>query len=224
MPLELTPLARNEVRGIYGGRLAERMRWLAPEAALSVRRDLAPYVVWSDLYRSAESSLWAIQNRKGAARPGRSGHNYGWSGDIDIPRTMKRVKVATKRELDAWMAERGWRCHRRDGRARFEGWHYNFGIETFLRDSDPRTSWALERLLKATYGRYWTLKPRDIQRALASLRLYHGAIDGILGPLSDQAARAFQRTWKLTCDGIVGKDTQRTLAYVTAEKVVVPGE
>ncbi len=224
LPLELTPFARKDVRGIYGGYLAERMRFLAPEPAMSFQRDLAHYVVCSDMFRSAESSLWAIENRRGAARPGYSGHNYGWSIDIDIPRTQKRVGTTRKRELDSWMMERGWYCHRRDGRNAFEGWHYNFGVETFLKASDPRTSWALERLLAATYGRYWKLAPMDVQRGLASLRLYQGAIDGILGPISTQGIRAFQRAWKLAVDGIAGPKTKRTLAYVTAERIVVPGE
>lgn len=228
--LALRYLGPDEVRGTKSynkrGVLPKRMRYLAPPAADSFLADLAACVVVSDMFRSAESSLWAIENRKGAKRPGTSGHNYGYSIDLNVRATMKLLGFRTKRELDEWMAARGWFCHRRDHRRGWEDWHYNFlGLEGggYLRDSDRRTSWALERMLKAKFGRYWRLGKKNMQRALAKLGLYGGAIDGKIGPLSRQAVKAFQRTWKLKVDGIPGTKTQRTLAYVTADKRVVAG-
>ncbi len=176
------------------------------------------------MFRSAEASLWAIRHRKGAQPPGWSGHNYGRSIDLDLKATMKNLGLRSKRELDEWMAARGWYCHRRDHRWRHECWHYNYlGPDGggYLQDGDRRTNAALQRLLKALYGEHWTLTAVEIQKALAQLRMYGGAIDGDIGPISRAAVRAFQRAWGLKVDGVPGKKTQRTLAYVTAERVTI---
>jgi hypothetical protein len=213
------------VIGIYGKKkntLPKRMRWLHPAAARSFARDLAKWVVVSDMFRSAESSLWAIQNRKGSKRPGTSGHNFGLSIDLNVTKTLRKLGMKKKRQLDNWMEARGWYCHRRDHRRGWEDWHYNFlgpWVDKVLRDSDPRTSWALERLLKLLYGRSFKLTKKQIQERLHTLGLYGGEIDGKIGPLSREAVKAFQRTWKLTVDGIPGTMTQRTLAYVPAERI-----
>lgn len=213
----------TQVMGIYGkhkNALPKRMRWLHPDAERSFREQLAAYVVVSDMFRSAESSLWAIENRQGAARPGKSGHNFGLSIDLDVRKTLRKLGFKTKRHLDQWMAKRGWFCHRMDHRRGWEDWHYNFlGVDqTFIQATDKRTSAALERKIQKLYGKYFKLGRKQIQKRLQSLRLYNGEIDGTIGPLSREAVKAFQRTWKLTVDGIPGKDTQRTLAYVTAER------
>jgi hypothetical protein len=226
MQLPLRDLAFDEVHGTksYNARgiLPKRMRRLAPEAHDSFVRDLADHVVVSDMFRSAEASLWAIENRKGAQPPGWSGHNYGWSIDLDLKATQKRLGLRSKRQLDEWMAARGWYCHRRDHRLRHESWHYNYlGPDGggFLRESDRRTNSALQRLLTARYGAHWTLSVEALQGHLAGLAFYGGAIDGDWGPISRAACKAFQRAWGLAADGVPGKKTQRTLAYVTAERV-----
>ena len=111
MPLTLVALTGDQVRGIYGKRkneLPERMRYLSPAAAQSYVEDLSSVVVVSDMFRSAESSLQAKRERRGAQRPAYSGHNYGYSIDIDVGATMKALGLNTKRELDAWMNARGW--------------------------------------------------------------------------------------------------------------------
>lgn len=228
MQLPLADLAADEVIGTpeYSEKriLPVRMRRLAPEARDSYLADLRDLVVVSDMFRSAESSLLAIETKTGALPPGKSGHGYGRSIDLDILESLKQGDFSRKRDLDAYMASKGWFCHRRDHRMRKEAWHFNhLGVAGggYLLDSDPYTSWALERLLKEHYGEYWELTVVDVQRALAQLRFYGGAIDGDFGPLSKQACRAFQRAWALLEDGIPGKHTQRTLSYVTAEKVIV---
>jgi hypothetical protein len=225
MKLPLADLAVDEVLGTKSyndrGHLPSRMRRLAPEAHASFVADLSAWVVVSDMFRSAEASRWAIRHRKGAQPPGWSGHNYGWCIDIEIRATMARLQLKTKRALDKWMAERGWYCHRRDHRMRHECWHYNYlgKNTTYLRDDDRRTNAGLQRLLKARYGDSWVLSVENVQRALSTLRLYGGAIDGDFGPLSRAACRAFQRAWRLKADGVPGEVTQRTLAYVTADKI-----
>jgi hypothetical protein len=226
MRLPLVDLAVSEVLGTESyndrGHLPSRMRRLAPEAHASFVADLAEWVVVSDMFRSAEASRWAIRHRKGAQPPGWSGHNYGYCIDIDIRATMARLRLKTKRALDAWMAERGWFCHRRDHRMRHECWHFNYlGKDGggYLREGDKRTNAGLQRMLKERFGESWKLSVPDVQRALSTLRFYGGSIDGDFGPLSRAACRAFQRAWRLTANGVPGPITQRTLAYVTADKI-----
>lgn len=50
-----------------------------------------------------------------------------------------------------------------------------------------------------------------IQKRLQELGLYTGAIDGVLGPLSQKAIREFQSMNGLTPDGIVGRNTRAEL-------------
>ena len=50
-----------------------------------------------------------------------------------------------------------------------------------------------------------------LQVALKTRGLYHGAIDGIAGPLTAKAVRAFQRRAGLAVDGVAGPLTRRKL-------------
>jgi murein DD-endopeptidase MepM/ murein hydrolase activator NlpD len=50
-----------------------------------------------------------------------------------------------------------------------------------------------------------------LQVALKALHLYHGGIDGIAGPGTKRAVRAFQRRHKLSVDGVAGPHTRRAL-------------
>lgn len=217
----LTSLQMHEVRGIYGesgDRLPARMRYLEPCAAASFRTLGA--VVVSDMFRSAEASLLARRRKRGSKRPGYSGHNYGLSIDLDVNRSMAELGFRRKAELDDYMANAGWLCHRRDSRRAAEDWHYNHGVRAFVRSGDQRTSHALERRIKALYGERFKLDPFEVQLRLAELRLYGGSIDGIHGPLTTTAIRSFQRAWSLSPDGIAGPMTQRVLSYVTSQRAV----
>jgi len=51
----------------------------------------------------------------------------------------------------------------------------------------------------------------QIQEALAKLGLYKGAIDGIVGPLTKRAIKAFQKMRRLAVDGIAGPITKAAL-------------
>lgn len=228
MPLHLTALSDHEVLGIYGKSktdLPVRMRYLHPDAAASYDELHEAGVQVSDMFRSAESSLRARRERRGAQRPAYSGHNYGFSIDLAVSATMRRMKLRTKRQLDEWMAEHGWHCHRRDHRRKFEEWHYNFfGNEfgAFVRDSDRRTSAGLERKITTYYGKWWTqMSATSVQRCLTRLGMYDGDLDGKIGDLTREAVRVFQRAWLLDVDGKPGPMTKRTLAYVTAARVAV---
>jgi peptidoglycan hydrolase-like protein with peptidoglycan-binding domain len=47
----------------------------------------------------------------------------------------------------------------------------------------------------------------QIQSDLATLGFYHGSIDGVYGPATTAAVKAFQKANGLPVDGIVGPDT-----------------
>lgn len=56
---------------------------------------------------------------------------------------------------------------------------------------------------------------RIVQEKLAQLGFYRGAIDGLNGPLTKAAVRAFQTEYGLGADGVVGLQTVQRLAYWT---------
>ncbi|MDD4570376.1 MAG: peptidoglycan-binding domain-containing protein [Tepidanaerobacteraceae bacterium] len=56
---------------------------------------------------------------------------------------------------------------------------------------------------------------RELQSNLESLGYDVGPIDGIFGPLTEQAVKKFQKDNKLVVDGIVGQET-----FAALEKLV----
>jgi len=251
LTLQLASLPTGKVEGVYGAQKNElpyRMRLLAPDAAESYLRELAGAVVVSDMFRSPESSLAAVRAGRGAQPPSRSLHNFGIAIDLDTGRTRKKMVMdlgmpsVSKKELDDWMEKRGWYCHRRDhgsGKTKDhpsdESWHYNFlGVGAMISPTVKSTSGYAEQEIVKRYGAAWTnVTDKEAQQLLTELRLYHGAIDGDLGPLSTEAIRAFQRTWGLIATNAQGKEvatrkavlvgvlepfTVRTLVYVTCAR------
>ncbi|MFH0763294.1 MAG: peptidoglycan-binding protein, partial [Candidatus Omnitrophota bacterium] len=53
---------------------------------------------------------------------------------------------------------------------------------------------------------------RQIQAALAKANLYKGKIDGVMGPKTKEAVKAFQRSRSLKADGAAGVKTQEALS------------
>lgn len=209
-------------------KMPPRALFLVPEAA-EAYEEIAAVVQISDMYRSPESSLEAVQRGRGALPPGYSQHNYGYAIDLALAESMRNLGVAlglgraaTKRELDEWMAAHGWYCLRRDHKMKSEAWHYNYlgdGVEITAK----RTSYRLaEEQLAKLYADAWNADAAECQRMLAKLRFYHGAIDGQIGPQSRQAIAAFQRAWCIRGeqDGKLGPRTKRTLALVACERVI----
>jgi hypothetical protein len=224
MIIVLVPVMVPPGGGAYGkaGILPPRMRWLHPEAADAFSR-IATVVCVSDMYRSAESSLAAMQAKRGVLPPGFSRHGYGLAVDLDVGETMKRLGTKSKPQLDGWMLERGWTCHRLDGKLEIESWHFNYRDARDTIFTGERTTRAMgERQLQRLYGSQMKLSPREVQEALAKLGLYRGAINGKIGPLSIAAGEAFARAWKI--GGGMKADApkpsasfQRVLAFVAAD-------
>jgi murein L,D-transpeptidase YcbB/YkuD len=208
-------IPRN-VEGIYGNNrdhLPQRMRYLEIEAAISWDEHLADKVVVSDMFRSAEGSLRALR-KGGAQRPGYSAHNYGLAVDLEVSRTMKKMGVKNKAELDAYMESVGWYCHRKDHKRNREEWHYNFlGLEGgYLDDeNDKYRSAAIEQKILAENKDIFNMDDENARLLLAIKYPDY--------PELSKAIRKFQGDWWLEDDGILGPMTRRTLAYVTAYRV-----
>lgn len=60
------------------------------------------------------------------------------------------------------------------------------------------------------------LSIKDIQAALKKLGYYTGAVDGVSGPYTENAIKKFQRSKKLTADGVVGPATAKLLIGSTS--------
>jgi hypothetical protein len=227
LKLKLTALPAS-ILGIYGSErneLPERMRYLHPDAAASyMAMEAGPQRLRvSDMWRSAEASLRARSEKRGVQPPGRSGHNFGFCIDLDVDWMLKQYRWS-KQELDRYMNEHGWYCHRKDHERESESWHFNFfGAESakYLAAAQGSRSTAagLEQKIQDVYGSSFKLSASETQAALQGLKLYGGAIDGEIGPLAREALMAFQRSWSLPSHGDLDADTQRLLVFVTSERL-----
>lgn len=217
----LEPVIVPPGRGAYKGVMPPRMRWLHPAARLAYEA-IDDAVVVSDMYRSADSSLSAMQKKTGVLPPGFSRHGYGLALDVSVSESMKLTGCKTKMLFDAWMIARGWHCHRIDFAMKSEAWHYNFLSSWQWRKGEPSTRAAGERQLSDLFGTAWRMDIAGEQRALAKLKMYNGKDDGKAGPLTLEARGVFHRAWLL-------KSTTpramylRTLAFVAAELVTPEG-
>lgn len=222
--MKLQLLTVDDVTGIYTikgvkNRMPESACKLAPAAADNFAKWLREYVIVSDMFRSAESSLNAVKSGRGAKAPGFSGHNYGFSIDLDVTATMKKNAFPNKWHMDAWMETYGWFCHRQDSKREREEWHYNFLGIGFDIGKVKTTAGLLEEKIQQNYK--FMLDNKDVQRYLQKLKLYGGDIDGVFGPRTKTALQLFQKTWDLPQTGKLDKKTERTLAYVTADIEIV---
>lgn len=231
--LKLRKMDPKHVIGSYtirgeADRMPDRALFMHPDAARDYEK-IESWVVVSDMFRSPEASLAAVQAKRGAQPPGYSMHNYGKAIDLDVGRTMRNLPgVSKKIDLDVLMEQAGFFCHRTDhltGKSREhpsdESWHYNhLGVGARVVQSFKTTAGYAEALVKSEYGEQLAPDNFECQAMLKKLRMYGGEIDGALGPLSRQAIAAFQRTWGLMDSGRIDDRTRRTLAYVACEIVL----
>lgn len=234
MKLELKAVP-STTRGIYNTRagpntLPERFRYLWPAAAVGfgALETGTGGLVYSDMLRSAEESLHAMQTKSGVQPPGFSGHNFGFSFDCAVEETLKRHTWDYARLL-AELEKYGWYCHRRDGARGYrqsESWHFNFfgpDFGKYVGRALGPGGWAapLEGLIQDVYGSAFVLGDAGVQASLKKLGMYAGDVDGLVGPLTRQGVAAFQRAWLLKETGDADAKTQRVLAFVAAERVIV---
>lgn len=230
LTLQLASIPSDKCKGIYGpdkNKMPARALYLAPLVARSFLL-ISQTVIVSDMFRSPESSLAAIRADRGAKSPGFSGHNYGLAIDLDVKNTLRQSNFSGKEALDSFMQHNGWYCHRRDhltGKSKMhpndESWHYNFlGPGVVISPRVNSTSGYIEAEIQKHYGDKLKLSSTQIQECLKKLRLYSGELDGAIGPISKEAIRVFQRAWGIDETGKPDLKTQRTLAYVSADRQV----
>lgn len=217
-------------RGIYGkskDRLPERFRRVHGDlypGMVELEREHPACIFYSDVFRSPAESEAAVAAGRGALRAGSSTHNGGGAADVAVDKTRGRLRDSGivemgrrgwKREMDAMFRERGMHCFRTDGRRGKEDWHYNVHGSGYKKGQE----WLL-----STFGDYWRygMTKRHVQRQLLELNLYHGEIDGKHGPLTRNALRLFQGTWRLRRTGRATENTRRVLAFVTAIDGIAP--
>lgn len=229
---ELPPVLRGPNDAAYKGSVPARMRFMAPDAAhalLRLNASLGGLLVFTDILRSADASLAALRTKRGVQPPGFSGHNFGFSFDLDLGASLRALDM-TYAQLLARLEASHFFCHRLDGSVHAsEAWHFNFLTESpgdYLAKAevkDPRT-WArpVELLIQERYGHTFQPSPGALQLALADLGYYGGAIDGILGPLSREAIRAFQRAFNLIETSPPDARTLRTLVFVASTRQLDP--
>lgn len=234
------------------GSMPARTLFLHTEAAKRYVNMLHPNgIAISDMYRSAESSLAAVASGRGAQPPAFSLHNYGIAIDLRIDDSMKRMRdkglpIKTKLDLDNWMQANGWYCHRTDHQLESEAWHYNalflytaLGFADKPVAVDPKkfstTSGFAEELIKKLYRDQLYPDDTECQKMLAKIGMYKGEFDGKIGPISKAAIQAFQRAWgtgkdpdtfevtyTLAQTGKLDDKTRRTLAFIAADRNLVP--
>lgn len=232
--LELDAVDHSAIEGIYGNSrriFPPRFAYLHPRAATWFVKllDYKGGPVLSDAYRTCLGSYNARYPkdrwlpRSGVKPPAHSAHNFGLAIDVAVDRTLKKFGLGRKAELDALMRDHGWVCHRKDGKRGSEDWHYNFlhvpPYSPLEHPAERTTAPAIERAILDMYGRSW-LGDWDVgklQVYLSSAGYYDGQMDAIPGPLTTAGIKAFQRRWRLTVDGIAGRNTKRLLWLLSQE-------
>lgn len=203
----------------WGGWTQHRAALLHPMAARSfvdLYEASGRAIEVTDCFRTPQGSLDAMRSKRGVQPPGRSAHSYGLAVDLTIDEILRSPTWSYERILDH-MAAYGWHCHRRDHRRGSEDWHFNWlgeHADTYLA-LYPTKGWdaPAEQRMQDIYGPQMALSDEEIDAALARL--------GFMGS-REERVRAFQSRWRLAVDGIPGSQTQRVLACVTAERVLVP--
>lgn len=231
MELQLEGLPQELIRSAYrkgAPGFPGHMSFMHPKAAdafLAMQSASGWKIVLSDMWRASGVSLQRRkEGKRGVQPPAKSGHNFGFSIDIDVIRTMRAMKMS-KKQLDKYMASFGFVCHRKDHRVSHECWHYNALVvggepDYWLQFSKWRfsTARAVEMMIRAEYSRFWAPSTEQKQQYLWQLKLYLGKIDGDFGPKSKRATRAFQHHYMLKVDGDAGPKTCRVLSFRCAEK------
>lgn len=208
----------------YKGRVPARALFMAPDAAkaLLLLEKTSGGLVYSDIFRSAQSSLEAHRAKSGVQPPAYSPHNYGLAFDADVTATLRKLRINYP-ELSDMCGHFGFYCYRRDlDPNAAESWHFSYlgahpEARLALADPQDRRTWArpVEAEIQARYGNDFALGVDAIRSALARLGY---RVDLTMGDAIDK----FQAAWDLQVDGVAGTKTQRVLAYVSAGRLIEP--
>lgn len=233
LKLRLVKVPSAAIVGIYGAAhiMPERALWAHPSMYEALMR-IAPHVVFSDVFRSPESSLRAMQEKTGVQPPSYSFHGEGMAVDLSVAESMKRGGFRTKMALDAFMLAHGFPPFNiKLGATGQESWHWSY-LPDFDSAGQRNTAAASEAWMRREHADvYGHMTALGCQAALAKLGFYHGALDGKFGPQSVSALSMFQRALKIASyarikgdrgyeEGDAGPVTERVLAYCAAERVV----
>lgn len=203
-----------------GYRTTERQQELFDEAVAEYRRT-----------NNLSASDAASAARLTVADPGQSEHHTGLAFDITVPGTYFRDTEQAK-----WLAEHCWDygfiIRYQEEKQPITGymaepWHVRYvgtAHSLIMRDENL----CLEEYLAQKGLARITITPvtlqsgskgalvEQLQRRLAELGYYTGAIDGDFGPGTQAAVEAFQKQSGLNADGIAGERTQEALNSATA--------
>lgn len=206
------------------------MKLLAPDAALALvalEKDTGG-LVYGDMWRDGMMNLLVRRSNRAVPLPGYCGHNYGIAIDLDIGTILEEKKILYE-DLLHLMKKRGWVCLRRDGERNKPGSeHFVFLGDQASRylarcTMDPIT-WVVptEMIIMEKYGTCFDLDVAGVQELLTRLSIYVGPITGQKDAYTREAILTFQRAWDLTQSGSVDMMLCRALAFISAEREVVP--
>jgi hypothetical protein len=212
----------ESVLGIYGDSknlMPRTMRRLHPDAAASYLAidALGVKLRVSDMFRSPEASLRAMQAKPGLVQPpGFSAHNYGLAIDVSLGDCLKRFSM-TKTQFNAFMESHGWTCHRLDDARGPEDWHYNFQVRHLIQPGrqvvGSRGRAQDAGALRRPDGASTSLKHRRPSRPCG---FYSGAkwtARAVRSPR--QRSESFQRAWQIRESGLGTEVPRRVLALAT---------
>lgn len=166
----------------------------------------------TDAYRDYDTQV-RLKKQKGpfAATPGTS--NHGWGVAIDA---ASRINVDGSEEHDWFVREARahgwvwptWASDYNPANGQHEPWHMEYHPELDTRKGELNDAFPLRR---GSTG----------FRVIAMQRRLGLAVDGILGTAGETAVKNFQRSRKLTPDGLVGPATWRALFEPSEEEQIM---
>jgi len=221
------------VRGVYktrDGMLPKRMCYLHPDAIRSfyqLQRYTDFKLRYSDIFRKPESSFLARKEKgRSVAPPGKSGHNYGVSFDIDVehalrlftnnknPRGKRLLELQDKFVMYDWYPLNSVRNKllRDPGRKRqiSEEWHFNYGEEPI---SSRVEQWYSEVELDVA----------ELQSILLDLGYNAFPIDGIYGKNTRKAMNAFQKDCRIPRTKYPDRNTKLILSSLDVKYTITNG-
>lgn len=166
-------------------------------------------------YRSYEQQLEAKRlYGSNAATPGTS--NHGWGLAVDIPETKQQIMI------NQIGAKFGWQKKWSD--ASWEPWHFKWREGVWKQRPDPGTSYNYPIMRLGSGGPGQAPRVRKIQRRLRAHGFFLKNTGGEFNKLVEKQVKAFQKSQKLTPDGIVGKVTWKRLLNKPKKTTEKPSE